>query len=201
MKCINLRQNMKTSIRKIAKESDIKWHPLTEILHKIFIECYEDKFVQRLSIYNHYQLIPQTIYVLCSGSKKKKVVKKRDVNDTVKNFQIVAGVFNPFFDSNYFRERSDNTVFIELEKSPNESDEDLHKQLIDFILADFFKAVTTGNMKKIGLSFAVVSKDNEHSFHEHINLLFQNLTKGKLTGENYANFLGVGRDMLYKHQK
>lgn len=193
---------MKTSIIKISAESEITWHPLAEKLHQTFINCYDKSFLQELANYHEkqYGLIPQTIYLVANGTKAKNDNKKAKVANIVKNYCLVAGVFNPWFDINYLINPKSQKILICLSQGADESPEKFENKVEQFILADFYKAICTGNMSKIASSYSGFVKYVKDKNKQNVNF-FTELTGKNLTAQNYANLLGVERDAIYKQSK
>lgn len=186
---------MKKSIIAIAQMSQISWHPLTEKLYQSFIHCYDNDYIKKLSEIGErqYPLIPQTIY-LTALDKSQKKSKKGSVNTEVRNYQIVAGVFNPWFVQNSIKHKKSQKTLIALSPENGESLQDFEQKVAKFIVGDFFNAVSSANMPYLAASFFGLNNiDDELGKH-----FFMDLTDEKLIAENYANAFGITRDALYK---
>lgn len=186
---------MKKSIINIAQTSEISWHPLTKMLYQNFIRCYDDDYIKKLSeIGEHqYALIPQTIYFTVTGKSQNKS-KKGSVNTEVMNYQIVAGVFNPWFVVKGIKHKKAQKTLICLLPNSDESLQDFEQAITELIIGDFFNAISSANMPFVASSFLGMNSD-EHDFGKRF---FMALMEEKLIAENYARFFGITRDALYK---
>lgn len=192
---------MKKSIITIAQQSKISWHPLTAHLYKTLIACYDDAFIRHLSQHcpNQHQVIPQVVFFIQTGTSEKTTKRKNEINAKTNDYQIVAGVFNPWFDESCLKNKQSDTTFICLSADANTEKQAFEQQLAEFILGDFFRAIGTANMRFIGNSFfGLTSLTDETVDKALINRFFMALTEEKLTAENYVKLLGVTRIALYK---
>ena len=191
---------MKKSIITIAQQSKISWHPLTASLYKSFIKCYDDDFIRNLveNYPNQHRCIAQVIFFIHDSTSVKKS-KKNDINSKVNNYQIVAGVFNPWFEEGFIKDKASETIFICLSADVDMDKQVFKQKIAEFILADFFKAIGTANMRFIANSFFGLSSLTDEKGEKNLaNQFFVALSGEKLTGENYAKFLSVTRIALYK---
>ena len=186
---------MKKSIITIAQTSQITWHPLTSTLYQHFIRCYDNDYIKQLSKIGErqYALIPQTIYLISTGKSQNKS-KKGSVNSEVRNYQIVAGVFSPWFVENTIKHKKSQKTLIGLSSENDQSQQDFEQEVVKLIIGDFFNAVSSANMPYIAGSFFGINTID----CELAKRFFMDLMGRKLTAENYAKFFGITRNALYK---
>ncbi len=186
---------MKKSIISIAQTSEISWHPLTSALYQTLIRCYDNDYIKQVSEIGEQQfpLIPQTIYFISTGKSQHKS-KKGSVNTEVRNYQIVAGVFNPWFVENSIKHKKSQKTLIGLSSENEQSQQDFEQEVAKLIIGDFFNAVSSANMPFIGSSYFGLNEVESTLAKQ----FFMDLIGEKLIADNYAKFFGITRDALYK---
>lgn len=190
---------MKKSIITIAQQSKISWHPLTAHLYKTLIACYDDAFIRHLSQHcpNQHQVIPQVVFFIQTGTSEKTTKRKNEINTKTNDYQIVAGVFNPWFVESSIKNKHSQIIAVCLSPSTDMSQQTFEQVICEFILGDFFKIVGTANMRFIANGFFSLSNP-EIVERALVNRLFTELTGDKLTADSYAKLLGMTRIALYK---
>lgn len=192
---------MKKSIITIAQQSKISWHPLTAYLYKTLSACYDDAFIRNLSQHcpNQHHVIPQVVFFIQTGTSEKTTKRKNEINAKTNNYQIVAGVFNPWFVESGIKDKHSQIIAICLSPATDMSKQAFEQAVCEFILGDFFKTVGTANMRFIANGFFALSNiDAEIAEKASINRLFTALTGDKLTADSYGKLLGMTRMALYK---
>lgn len=190
----------KSIIKRIAKNSNLSWHPMTKKLHKCFMKSYRDEFYSTIirMFQDNLQLSQQTIYLISNREQVKLLnqPKKSKEKENI-DYQIVAGCFNPWFDDEVLRTNK-QLVAIELSPVEDQSKKAFEDELQTLILLDFLKSLSQANMSALGNNFHELrnivksSKQLEHVYLE--------LMGNRISGEQFADYFGRQRDFVYKHK-
>ncbi|PNK61531.1 hypothetical protein [Psychrobacter sp. FDAARGOS_221] len=194
----------KSIVKRIAENADISWHPLTEDLHKSFMQSYNREFhgkiIEMFKDKSEHNF--QTLYVTSNHESVKVLNKKNKIKgDKTRHnidYTIIAGCFNPWFDKDILKD-SKQLVAIELRPMNNQSKESFEEALQEVILLDFLKSLCQANMSYLGSNFFSLKKAIGSS--SKLKQLYTELMGRKLSAKQYADYFGHKRDFVYKHRQ
>lgn len=190
----------KSIIKRIAKNSNLSWHPMTKNLHKSFMKSYSDEFYRTIieMFQDNLQSSQQTIYLISNREQVKLLNQPKNSKEKANiDYQIVAGCFNPWFDDEVLRTNK-QLVAIELSPVEDQSKKAFEDELQALILLDFLKSLSQANMSALGNNFHELrnviksSKQLEHVYSE--------LMGNKISAEQFSEYFGRQRDFVYKHK-
>lgn len=190
----------KSIIKRIAKNSNLSWHPMTKNLHESFMKSYSDEFYSKIikMFQDKLQLSQQTIYLISNREQVKLLNQPKKSKEKVNiDYQIVAGCFNPWFDDEVLRTNK-QLVAIELSPVEDQSKEVFEDELQTLILLDFLKSLSQANMVALGNNFHELrniiksSKDLEYIYSETMG--------NRISAEQFSAYFGRQRDFVYKHK-
>ncbi|WP_201543546.1 hypothetical protein [Psychrobacter immobilis] len=190
----------KSIIKRIAKNSNLSWHPMTKRLHKSFMKSYSDEFYSTIikMFQDNLQLSQQTIYLISNREQVKLLnqPKKSKEKESI-DYQIVAGCFNPWFDDEVLRTNK-QLVAIELSPVEGQSKKAFEDDLQTLILLDFLKSLSQANMSALGNNFhglRNIVKSSKQLEHVYLELM-----GNRISAEQFADYFGRQRDFVYKHK-
>lgn len=190
----------KSIIKRIAKNFNLSWHPMTKNLHESFMKSYSDEFYSKIikMFQDKLQLSQQTIYLISNREQVKLLNQPKKSKEKVNiDYQIVAGCFNPWFDDEVLRTNK-QLVAIELSPVEDQSKEAFEDELQTLILLDFLKSLSQANMVALGNNFHELrniiksSKDLEYIYSETMG--------NRISAEQFSAYFGRQRDFVYKHK-
>ena len=190
----------KSIIKRIAKNSNLSWHPMTKNLHESFMKSYSDKFYGKIikMFQDKLQLSQQTIYLISNREQVKLLNQPKKSKEKANiDYQIVAGCFNPWFDDEVLRTNK-QLVAIELSPVENQSKEAFEDELQTLILLDFLKSLSQANMVALGNNFHELRNIIKSS--EQLEHLYSELMGNRISAEQFAKYLGRQRDFVYKNK-
>ncbi|WP_296173487.1 hypothetical protein [Psychrobacter sp. UBA2769] len=191
----------KSIIKRIAKKSNLSWHPMTKKLHKSFMESYSDDFYSTIikMFQKKLQLNQQTIYLISNREQVKLLNQPKNSKEKANiDYQIVAGCFNPWFDDEVLRTNK-QLVAIELSPAEGQSRKAFKDELQILILLDFLKSLSQANMSALGNNFFAL-KDVVVS-SEELERVYLKLMGHKISAKQFTEYFGRQRDFVYKHKR
>jgi len=190
----------KSIIKRIAKNSNLSWHPMTKKLHKSFMKSYSDEFYKTIIKMFQYnlQLSQQTIYLISNREEVKLLNQSKKSKEKVNiDYQIIAGCFNPWFDDEVLRTNK-QLVAIELSPVEGQSKKVFEDELRTLILLDFLKSLSQANMSALGNNFHELRNIIKSS--EQLKHAYSELMGNSISAEQFAEYFGRQRDYVYKHK-
>ncbi len=188
----------KSIVKRIAKNSKITWHPMTKKLHKVYINSYDEDYLERIiaNFKEKQSLNPQIIYVTSNRAEIKENNTQKSKSEKLNiDYKIIAGVFNPWFDTEVFNNGEMLTV-IELTVGSDQSKKSFHEELRTLIMLDFLKSISQANVSAMGSNFFVLRELINSDLE--LSEVYKKLMGQKIGAEQFAHYFGRQRDFVYK---
>lgn len=190
----------KSIIKRIAKNSNLSWHPMTRKLHKSFMKSYSDEFYRTIIeiFQDNLQSSQQTIYLISNREQVKLLNQPKKSKEKANiDYQIVAGCFNPWFDDEVLRTNK-QLVAIELSPVEGQSKKAFEDELRTLILLDFLKSLSQANMIALGNNFHELRNIIKSS--KDLECIYSEIMGNKISAEQFSAYFGRRRDFVYKHK-
>lgn len=190
----------KSIIKRIAKNSNMSWHPMTRKLHKSFMKSYSDEFYRTIIeiFQDNLQSSQQTIYLISNREKVKLINQPKKSKEKANiDYQIVAGCFNPWFDDEVLRTNK-QLVAIELSPVEGQSKKAFEDELRTLILLDFLKSLSQANMIALGNNFHELRNIIKSS--KDLECIYSEIMGNKISAEQFSAYFGRQRDFVYKQK-